>query len=65
VKPAQSTSEELDELGFLLRHLSGEDLSEEKALELEDKAKAMGYGPRAMLFGGREKMLMCVPDADE
>lgn len=55
MKIAQSTGEELDELGFLLRHLSGDDLSEEKALELEDKAKAMGYGPRAMLFGGGEK----------
>lgn len=46
VEPIQSTGEEMDELGFFLRHLGGEELSEEKASELEDKAKAMGYDPR-------------------
>lgn len=51
-KPTQSTSEEMDELDFFLRHLSREELSEEKALELEDKAEAMSYGLGAMLFGG-------------
>jgi hypothetical protein len=65
VEPTQSTSEEMDELGFFLRHLGGEELSEEKALELEDNAKAVGYSPRAMLFGGGDKMLMCVPNDDE
>jgi hypothetical protein len=25
----------------------------------------MGYGPGAMLFGGEDQMLMCVPDSDE
>jgi hypothetical protein len=25
----------------------------------------MGYGPGAMLFGGENQMLMCVPDYDE
>lgn len=52
VEPTQSTGEEMNELEFFLRHLGGEELSEEKALELEDKAEAMGYDPRAMLFGG-------------
>jgi hypothetical protein len=42
----------MDELDFFLRHLSREELSEEKALELEDKAEAMSYGLGAMLFGG-------------
>jgi hypothetical protein len=55
----------MDELGFFLRHLGGEELSENKALKLEDKAKAMGYGPGAMLFGGGDKMLMCVPNVYE
>ncbi|KAL5649423.1 hypothetical protein ACJX0J_040232, partial [Zea mays] len=35
-KPTQSTSEEMDELDFFLRHLSREELSEEKALEYEN-----------------------------
>lgn len=65
VEPAQSTGEDMDELGFFIRHLVGEELSEEKASNLEDKAKAMGYYPRAMLFGEGDKMLMCVPHADE
>lgn len=65
VEPAQSTGEDMDELGFFLRHLAGEELSEEKASNLEDKAKAMGYNPRAMLFGEGDKMLMCAPHAEE
>jgi hypothetical protein len=64
VESTQST-EEMDELGFFLRHLSGEELSKKMASELEVKAEIMGYGPRAMLFGGGDKMLMCVIDADE
>lgn len=52
VEPTQSTGEEMNELEFFFRHLGGEELSEEKALELEDKAEAVGYDPRAMLFGG-------------
>lgn len=55
----------MDELGFFLRHLGGEELSENKALKLEDKAKAMGYATGAMFFSGEDQMLMCVPDADE
>jgi hypothetical protein len=38
VEHTQSTSEEMDELGFFLRHLGGEELNEKKSLELEDNA---------------------------
>jgi hypothetical protein len=65
VESTQSTDKDMDELGFFLRHLSEEELSEEKASELEDKAEAMGYSPGAMLFVGGDKMMMCVPDANE
>lgn len=65
VHPTHSTREEMDELGFFIRHLTEEVLSEEKASELEDKAEAMGYSSWAMLFGKGDNMLMCMPDADE
>jgi hypothetical protein len=47
VESTQSTDEDMDELGFFLRYLSEEELSEEKASKLEDKAEAMGYDPGA------------------
>jgi hypothetical protein len=25
----------------------------------------LGYGPRALLFDGEDRMLMCIPDPDE
>jgi hypothetical protein len=53
------------ELGFFMRHLGGGELNDKEALELENKVEAMGYGPRAMLFGGEDQMLNYVPDADE
>lgn len=65
VESTQSTDEDMDEVGFFLRHLSEEELSEEKASELEDKAEAMGYVHGAMLFSGGDKMIMCVLDANE
>lgn len=48
-----------------MRHLGGGELNDKEALELENKVEAMGYGPRAMLFGGEDQMLNYVPDADE
>jgi hypothetical protein len=65
VDPTQYSGEEMDGLWFFVRHLGGGELSDKDALELEDKAKAMGYAPGAMLFSGEDQMLMCVPDADE
>jgi hypothetical protein len=65
VDPTQSSGEEIDELGFFVRHLGEGELSDKEASELENKSEAMGYGPGAMLFGREDQMLMCVPDADE
>jgi hypothetical protein len=61
----QTTGEEIDELGFFTRHIGGGELSDKEVLELENKGEAMGYGPGALLFGGGDQMLMCVPDYDE
>jgi hypothetical protein len=54
----------MDEYGFF-RHIGGGELDDKEVDELEKKGKAMGYGPRAMLFGEEHQMLMCVPDSDE
>jgi hypothetical protein len=48
-----------------VRHLGGGELNDKDASELENKGEAMGYHPRAMLFRGGDKMLMCIPDPDE
>jgi hypothetical protein len=61
----QTTGKEIDELWFFMRHIGGSELSDKVDLELENKGEAMGYGPRAMLFGEKDQMLMCVPDFDE
>jgi hypothetical protein len=53
-----STSEEMDELWFFIRHLAGGGVSEKEASELEAKVETMGYDSRAMLIGGGDKMLM-------
>jgi hypothetical protein len=48
-----------------VKHLGGGELSDKDASELENKGKAMGYGPGAMLFGGESQMLMCIPNPNE
>jgi hypothetical protein len=65
VQPTQSTGEEIDELGFFMRHLGDGELSDKEDSELENNTEAMGYGLGAMLFGEEDQMLMCVPDVDE
>jgi hypothetical protein len=54
-EPTQTTEEEIDELGFFVRHLGGGELNGKDASELENKGEAMGYGLGAMLFGGGTK----------
>jgi hypothetical protein len=64
-EPTQTTGEDVDELGFFARHLGGGELDDKEASEIESKGDAMGYGPRAFLFGGGDQMLMCIPDHNE
>jgi hypothetical protein len=52
-----------DEKDFDLRHLGGQELSEEDKLELKEFAISCGYQPRSMLFGGvDEEILGCIHD---
>lgn len=43
--------------------MAGDELSEEKASKLEEQTEAMCYSSWAMLFGGVDNVLLCVPDA--
>lgn len=43
--------------------MAGDELSEEKASKLEEQTETMCYSSGAMLFGGVDNVLMCVPDA--
>jgi hypothetical protein len=53
----------LEEKGFDLRHLGGQELLEEDRLELKEFAMACGYQPGSMLFGGvDEEILGCIRD---
>jgi hypothetical protein len=65
IESTHTTSEEVDKLGFFMRHLGGDELDDKEASEIESKGEAMGYGPRALLFGGRDQMMMCIPDPNE
>jgi hypothetical protein len=52
-----------DERDFDLRHLGGQELSEEDKLELKEFAISCGYQPRSLLFGGvDEEILGCIRD---
>jgi hypothetical protein len=52
-----------DEEDFDLRHLGGQELSEEDKLELKEFAISCGYQPGSMLFGGvDEEILGCISD---
>jgi hypothetical protein len=56
----------LGEEDFDLRHLGGQELSEEKKLELKEFAMSCGYQPRVLLFGGvDEEVLGCIRDRAE
>jgi hypothetical protein len=48
-----------------VRNLVGGELYDKEASEIESKGEAMGYGPGALLFGGGEQRLMCIPDPDQ
>jgi hypothetical protein len=55
---ASSESKDLD-----LRHLGGQELSEEDNFELKEFAIVGGYKTRSVLFGGvDEEILGCIPD---
>ncbi|KAL5671736.1 hypothetical protein ACJX0J_016042, partial [Zea mays] len=45
--------------------VSGGELDDKEAPEIESKGKTMGYEPGALLFGGGDQLLMCIPDLDE
>jgi hypothetical protein len=48
-----------------LRHLGGQEHSDEDNSELNEFAIAGGYNPGSMLFGGvDEEILGCIPDRD-
>jgi hypothetical protein len=52
-KTAHSSREESDEdIDFYIKHLVGDDLSEDAASELKDQAKALGYTSEATIFVG-------------
>jgi hypothetical protein len=54
------------EKDFDLRHLGGQELSEEDRTELKEFAMSCGYQPRSMLFGGvDEEILGCNRDRVE
>jgi hypothetical protein len=58
LKEASLEDTELD-----LRHLGGQELSNEDISELKEFALAGEYKPRSMLFGGVDKeILECIPD---
>jgi hypothetical protein len=64
VETTQTIGED-EELSFFTRHISGEELNEEEVSKLGDNGEALGYDPCALLFSGEDRMLMCIPDADE
>jgi hypothetical protein len=52
-----------DKKDFDLRHLGGQELSEEDKLELREFAISCGYQPGSLLFGGvDEEILECIRD---
>jgi hypothetical protein len=60
-KRIEETSSE--DKNFDLRHLGGQQLSEEDILELKEFAISRGYQPGSMLFGGLdEEILGCIRD---
>lgn len=63
---ARSSDKEMDEeFDFFVRHLAGGDLNKEDASKLKERAKAIGYNSRAMIFGGGKDVLVCIPEARE
>jgi hypothetical protein len=55
-----------EEKDFDLRHLGGQELSDEEKLELKEFAMSCGYQPGSILFGGvDEEILGCIRDRAE
>jgi hypothetical protein len=55
-----------DEMSFDLRHLGGQELSEEDKEELKEYAISCGYQPGSLLFGGvDEEIFGCIRDRTE
>jgi hypothetical protein len=48
----------LEEKDFDLRHLGGQELSEEDKTESKEFAISCGYQPRSILFGGVDKEIL-------
>lgn len=63
-KATQTTGED-EELGFVTRHISGEELNEEEVSKLGEKGHTLGYDPGALLFPREDQMMMCVLDPNE
>jgi hypothetical protein len=58
-----STNKASEDTNLDLRHLGGQELSNEDISELKEFALAGGYKPRSVLFGGvDEEFLGCNPD---
>jgi hypothetical protein len=58
-----STDKASKDTNLDLRHLGGQELSNEDVSELKEFALAGGYKPRSVLFGGvDEEILGCIPD---
>jgi hypothetical protein len=55
-KATSTSNKKMDEHGFF-RHIGSGELDDKEVDELEKKGKAMGYGPRAMLFGEEHQSL--------
>jgi hypothetical protein len=47
----QTTSEEVDNLVFFMRHLGGAELDDKEASKIQSTGEAIGYGHVALLFG--------------
>jgi hypothetical protein len=63
-KIIEETSSE--NMNFDLRHLGGQQLSEEDISELKEFAISCGYQPKSMLFGGvDEEIVGCIRDRAE
>jgi hypothetical protein len=67
-QPFQTKGKEIDEtssegMNFDLRHLGGQQLSEEDRSELREFVISCGYQPGSVLFGGvNEEILGCIRD---
>jgi hypothetical protein len=58
-----STGKASEDTDLDLRHLGGQELSDEDIFELKEFALAGRYNPGSVLFGGVDKQILgCIPD---